>query len=123
MHTTFSYSQNFKLIFVIIIIGVQRVCIKRWHFALNNAMLRDCPLMILGSRPLFWLAALQRLDKELRLLLPPSISSGIRVIPPPYGADSAWYGAKLLSNLSTFPSSWCIDKKDFRPKSKRNFFW
>ncbi|KAJ0500949.1 putative Actin family, ATPase, nucleotide binding domain-containing protein [Helianthus annuus] len=40
----------------------------------------------------------ERLDKELRLLLPPSISSGIRVIPPPYGADSAWYGAKLLSN-------------------------
>ncbi|KAJ0734007.1 putative F-box domain, Actin family, F-box-like domain superfamily [Helianthus annuus] len=65
----------------------------------------------------------ERLDKELRLLLPPSISSGIRVIPPPYGADSAWYGAKLLSNLSTFPSSWCIDKKDFRPKSKRNFLW
>ncbi|KAI3810155.1 hypothetical protein L1987_19765 [Smallanthus sonchifolius] len=65
----------------------------------------------------------ERLDKELHLLLPPSISNGIRVIPPPYGADSAWYGAKLLSNLSTFPSSWCINKKDFRPKSRRNFLW
>ncbi|XP_076926834.1 actin-related protein 8-like [Bidens hawaiensis] len=65
----------------------------------------------------------ERLDKELRILLPPSVSNGIRVIPPPYGADSAWYGAKLLSNLSTFPDSWCINKKDFRPKSKRNFLW
>ncbi|KAL8205759.1 hypothetical protein R6Q57_009310 [Mikania cordata] len=65
----------------------------------------------------------ERLNKELHLLLPPSISNGIRVIPPPYGADSAWYGAKLLSNLSTFPSSWCMDKKDFRPKFKRNFLW
>ncbi|XP_076890872.1 actin-related protein 8-like [Bidens hawaiensis] len=65
----------------------------------------------------------ERLDKELQLLLPPSISNGIRVIPPPYGADSAWYGAKLLSNLSTFPNSWCISKKDFRPKSRRTLFW
>ncbi|KAM0040366.1 putative Actin family, ATPase, nucleotide binding domain-containing protein [Helianthus debilis subsp. tardiflorus] len=65
----------------------------------------------------------ERLDKELHLLLPPAISNGIRVIPPPYGADSAWYGAKLLSNLSTFPDSWCIKKKDFRPKSRRNFLW
>ncbi|KAL8255125.1 hypothetical protein R6Q59_033346 [Mikania micrantha] len=65
----------------------------------------------------------ERLDKELRLLLPPSISNGIRVIPPPYGADAAWYGAKLISNLSTFPNSWCINKKDFRPKSRRNLLW
>ncbi|XP_071727938.1 actin-related protein 8-like [Rutidosis leptorrhynchoides] len=65
----------------------------------------------------------ERLDKELRFLLPPSLSNGIRVMPPPYGADSAWYGAKLLSNLSTFPNSWCINKKDFRPKSRRNFLW
>ncbi|CAK9180723.1 unnamed protein product [Ilex paraguariensis] len=26
------------------------------------------------------------------------MSSGIRVIPPPYGTDSAWFGAKLISN-------------------------
>ncbi|GJS26634.1 actin-related protein 8-like protein isoform X1 [Tanacetum coccineum] len=65
----------------------------------------------------------ERLDKELHVLLPPSISNGIRVIPTPYGADSAWHGAKLLSNLSTFPNSWCISKKDFRSKSRRNFLW
>ncbi|KAL4554639.1 hypothetical protein LXL04_037237 [Taraxacum kok-saghyz] len=65
----------------------------------------------------------ERLEKELHVLLPPSISTGIRVLPPPNGPDSAWHGAKLLSNLSTFPNSWCITKKDFRPKSRRNFIW
>ncbi|KAL0443209.1 UNVERIFIED_CONTAM: Actin-related protein 8 [Sesamum latifolium] len=40
-----------------------------------------------------------RLEKELYGLLPPSISSGIRVLPPPYGTDSAWYGGKLVSNV------------------------
>ncbi|KAK4398688.1 Actin-related protein 8 [Sesamum angolense] len=40
-----------------------------------------------------------RLEKELYGLLPLSISSGIRVFPPPYGTDSAWYGAKLVSNV------------------------
>ncbi|KAI3769089.1 hypothetical protein L6452_00186 [Arctium lappa] len=65
----------------------------------------------------------ERLEKELRVILPSSLSNGIRVIPPPYGADSAWYGAQLLSNLSTFPNSWCITKKEFRPKSRRNFMW
>lgn len=41
-----------------------------------------------------------RLEKELHGLLPASICSGIRVIPPPYGTDSAWFGAKLVSNVS-----------------------
>nr|XP_043608614.1 actin-related protein 8-like isoform X2 [Erigeron canadensis] len=35
-------------------------------------------------------------------------------------ADAAWYGAKIISNLSTFPNSWCITKKQFRSKAKRN---
>ncbi|KAI3673922.1 hypothetical protein L6452_40053 [Arctium lappa] len=65
----------------------------------------------------------ERLEKELRDLLPPSIAKGIRVIPPPYGADSAWYGAKLVSNLSSFPNSWCITKKEFRSKARRNLIW
>nr|KAJ0184802.1 hypothetical protein LSAT_V11C900479820 [Lactuca sativa] len=39
----------------------------------------------------------ERLEKELHALLPPSISNGIRVIPPPHGADSAWHGKKLLN--------------------------
>ncbi|KAL7600282.1 actin-related protein 8 [Lactuca sativa] len=65
----------------------------------------------------------ERLKKELHHLLAPSIADGIRVIPPPYGANSAWYGAKLLSNLSTFPNSWCITKKEFRSKARRNIVW
>uniref|UniRef100_A0A5B6ZQE5 Putative actin-related protein 8 n=2 Tax=Davidia involucrata TaxID=16924 RepID=A0A5B6ZQE5_DAVIN len=65
----------------------------------------------------------ERLEKELRGLLSPSMSSGIRVIPPPYGADSAWFGAKLVGNLSTFPGSWCITKKQFRHKSRRSLIW
>uniref|UniRef100_A0A164YDN8 Actin-related protein 8 n=1 Tax=Daucus carota subsp. sativus TaxID=79200 RepID=A0A164YDN8_DAUCS len=64
----------------------------------------------------------ERLEKELRGYFP-SMSNGIRVIPPPYGADSAWHGAKLVSNLSTFPGSWCMTKKQFRYKSLHNRIW
>lgn len=42
----------------------------------------------------------ERLEKELRELLPLYLSTGIRVIPPPYGVDSAWHGARLISNVS-----------------------
>ncbi|CAI9088113.1 OLC1v1022358C1 [Oldenlandia corymbosa var. corymbosa] len=63
----------------------------------------------------------ERLDKEICKLLPQFMSSGIKVIPPPYGADTAWYGAKLISNMSTFPGSWCVTKKQFRQKSKRRW--
>ncbi|KAJ7963483.1 Actin-related protein [Quillaja saponaria] len=65
----------------------------------------------------------ERLEKELHGSLPPSISNGIRVIPPPYGADTAWFGAKLIGNLSTFPGTWCIMKKQFRQKSRLNLIW
>ncbi|KAH9804546.1 actin-related protein 8 [Citrus sinensis] len=65
----------------------------------------------------------ERLEKELRGLLPSSISNGIRVIPPPYGADTAWFGAKLVGNLSTFPGAWCATKKQFRRKSRFNIMW
>ncbi|KAI7730817.1 hypothetical protein M8C21_010691 [Ambrosia artemisiifolia] len=82
-----------------------------------------CTTIVLAGGSACLPGLVERLDKELHLLLPSSISNGIRVIPPPYGADSAWYGAKLLSNLSTFPNSWCVNKKDFRPKSRRNFLW
>lgn len=44
----------------------------------------------------------ERLEKELHGLLPPSISNGIRIIPPPYGVNTAWFGAKLISNVSYF---------------------
>ncbi|KAL5803728.1 hypothetical protein ACOSQ3_030528 [Xanthoceras sorbifolium] len=60
----------------------------------------------------------ERLDKELHKLLPAPISNGIRVIPPPNGADTAWFGAKLISNLSTFPGPWCMTKKQFRRKTR-----
>lgn len=46
-----------------------------------------------------------RLEKEVLGLLPPSMTSGIRVLPPPYGTDSAWFGALSIGNLSTFPTS------------------
>ncbi|XP_058114552.1 actin-related protein 8 isoform X2 [Magnolia sinica] len=62
----------------------------------------------------------ERLEKELHRLLPPSVSQGIKVIPPPYGVDSAWFGGKLVSNLSTFSHAWCMTKKKFRQKSRRN---
>ncbi|GFP94784.1 actin-related protein 8 [Phtheirospermum japonicum] len=74
-----------------------------------------------GSACLPGLAA--RLEKELYGILPTSMSGGIRVMPPPYGADSAWFGAKLISNLSTFPRSWCMTKKQFRHWSKRKLMW
>lgn len=41
-----------------------------------------------------------RLEKELHGLLHPSMSNGITVVPPPFGADTAWFGAKLISNVS-----------------------
>ncbi|TQD80793.1 hypothetical protein C1H46_033628 [Malus baccata] len=59
-----------------------------------------------------------RLEKELHGLLPPSVSNGITVVSPPYGADTAWFGAKMIGNLSTFPGPWCMTKKQFRQKSK-----
>ncbi|CAH2069779.1 unnamed protein product [Thlaspi arvense] len=60
----------------------------------------------------------ERLEKELHDYLPSTISNGVRVIPPPCGVDTAWHGAKLLSNLSTFPGPWCITRKQFRRKSR-----
>ncbi|KAK2639968.1 hypothetical protein Ddye_027763 [Dipteronia dyeriana] len=60
----------------------------------------------------------ERLEKELHEFLPAPISDGIRVIPPPNGADTAWFGAKLISNISSFPRSWCMTKKQFRRKNR-----
>jgi actin-related protein 8 len=60
----------------------------------------------------------ERLERELQDHLPSSISNGIRVIPPPYGVDTSWHGAKLISNLSIFPGPWCITRKQFRRKSR-----
>ncbi|KAK7262724.1 hypothetical protein RJT34_30304 [Clitoria ternatea] len=65
----------------------------------------------------------ERLEKELHLLLPPHESNGIRVVPPPYGEDTAWFGAKIIGSLSTFPGPWCTTKKQFRQKSKHNRSW
>lgn len=41
----------------------------------------------------------ERLEKELHGLLSPSMSNGIRVFPPPYGENSAWFGAKVISQV------------------------
>ncbi|KAJ4773263.1 Actin family protein [Rhynchospora pubera] len=60
----------------------------------------------------------ERLEKELSKLLPESMSEGIKVSPPPYGTDSAWFGAKIVSNVSTFTEAWCVTKKRFQKKYK-----
>ncbi|WOK92589.1 actin-related protein 8 isoform X1 [Canna indica] len=61
----------------------------------------------------------ERLEEELHKLLPPPVYEGIKVIPSPYGGtDSAWFGAKFVSNVSTFWDAWCITKDQFRQKSK-----
>ncbi|KAF7831218.1 Actin-related protein 8 [Senna tora] len=52
----------------------------------------------------------ERLEKELHESLPSHLSNGIRVLPPPYGADTAWFGAKTIGNLSTFPGPLCVNK-------------
>lgn len=65
----------------------------------------------------------ERLEKELHGLLPPYMSNGIRVIPPPYGVDTPWFGAKMIGNLSTFPGSWCVEKKKFRQKPRLGLIW
>ncbi|KAK7386612.1 hypothetical protein VNO78_26946 [Psophocarpus tetragonolobus] len=65
----------------------------------------------------------ERLEKELHSLLPPYMSNGIRVIPPPFGVDTAWFGGKIIGSLSTFPGPWCTTKKQFRQKSKLNRVW
>ncbi|KAK1310273.1 Actin-related protein 8 [Acorus calamus] len=62
----------------------------------------------------------ERLEKELFKMFPPSISEGFKVIPPQYGADSAWFGAKIVGNVSSFPEAWCMSKKKFRQKVHRN---
>ncbi|XP_031478852.1 actin-related protein 8 isoform X2 [Nymphaea colorata] len=63
----------------------------------------------------------ERLEKELFELLPPSIAEGLKVLPPPYGAESAWFGAKIVSNVSTFREAWCINKKQFRQQFHNRF--
>lgn len=74
-----------------------------------------------GSACLPGLAA--RLEKEVCGLVPTSLSNGVRVLAPPNGTDSAWFGAKLISNLSIFPTSWCMTRKQFRQWSKRKALW
>lgn len=55
-----------------------------------------------------------RLEKELLQALPSTIAKGLKVLPPPYGSESAWFGAKIISNMSTFPEAWCITKNQFQ---------
>ncbi|KAK9160644.1 hypothetical protein Syun_006985 [Stephania yunnanensis] len=43
----------------------------------------------------------KRLEKELLALLPPSMLKGLRVIPPPYGAESIRFDGNILSNSRT----------------------
>ncbi|PHT77296.1 Actin-related protein 8 [Capsicum annuum] len=65
----------------------------------------------------------ERQEKELYDLLPSCMSNGIRVLPPPYGVDSAWFGAKLIGNIFSFPTSWCVMRKQFRHRLRHKFMW
>ncbi|KAL2628807.1 hypothetical protein R1flu_013493 [Riccia fluitans] len=56
-----------------------------------------------------------RLKKEVsKTLTSASLADGLEVLSPKYGPDSAWFGAKLLSNISTFPDSWCLTRRKFK---------
>lgn len=61
----------------------------------------------------------ERLKEELCKMLPHTLSQTVTVIPPQHGAESAWFGAKLLSNLSSFQEAWCITKKDYQRHGQR----
>ncbi|CAN1253549.1 Actin-related protein 8 [Linum perenne] len=58
----------------------------------------------------------ERLDKEVRQLVHPSLCKGFKVVPPTYGVDTAWFGAKLVSNVRPYfpfnhsfgPAFWAI---------------
>ncbi|RYR27370.1 hypothetical protein HN51_060997 [Arachis hypogaea] len=99
------------------------LCIDHCHSAELTADTNWFKTVVLcgGSACLPGLA--ERLEKELHALVDPNLSDRITVIPPPYGADSAWFGAKMIGNLSTFPGPWCITKKQFRQKHKTNRIW
>ncbi|XP_002970341.2 actin-related protein 8 [Selaginella moellendorffii] len=56
----------------------------------------------------------ERLAKELRYYLPVSLVEGMTIIPPLHGPHGAWIGAKLLSDMSSFPREWCVSRKKFR---------
>ncbi|CAH1448094.1 unnamed protein product [Lactuca virosa] len=94
-------------------------CIERCHAATMRAEHTWFRTVVLAGGTACLPGLPERLEKEVYDLLPPSISNGICVITSPYGADSAWYGAKLLINLSTFPNSWCITEET-QSKSKRS---
>ncbi|MCO5551257.1 hypothetical protein L7F22_004756 [Adiantum nelumboides] len=61
----------------------------------------------------------ERLKKELRKMLPHRISHNLTVISPANGAELAWSGAKLLSNVSSFQETWCITRKDFQKHGQK----
>ena len=64
------------------------------HLVMNSTNERVL-IQLLGS-----FCFTERLEKELHALLPPDVSEGVKVIPPPYGADTAWFGAKIIANVS-----------------------
>ncbi|KAI3427763.1 F-box domain-containing protein, partial [Psidium guajava] len=99
------------------------LCMDHCHAAELNADDTWFKTVVLSGGTALLPGLAERLEKELHVLLPPSVASGIRVVTPPYGADTAWFGAKLISNLSTFPGLWCLTKKQFRQKSRFSLLW
>ncbi|KAI4321744.1 hypothetical protein MLD38_035091 [Melastoma candidum] len=99
------------------------LCMDHCHAANLNAADNWFKTIVLSGGTACLPGLAERLEKELHALLSPTLASGIEVIVPPYGADTAWYGAKLVSNLSTFRRAWCSTKKQFRHKSRFNRIW
>ncbi|KAL4579939.1 hypothetical protein LXL04_016110 [Taraxacum kok-saghyz] len=97
-------------------------CIERCHTAKMRTEDNWFKTVVLAGGTACLPGLAERLEKEVHDLLPPSISNGMRVVTCPYGADAAWYGAKLVSNLSTFPNSWCITNET-QSKTKKSPFW
>ncbi|KAI3840595.1 hypothetical protein MKX03_004607 [Papaver bracteatum] len=54
------------------------------------------------------------LAKELSGLVSASMFNDVEVLPLTHGANSAWFGARPVSNVSTFSEAWCMTKKQFR---------
>jgi actin-related protein 8 len=56
----------------------------------------------------------ERLQKDLTALVSPSLREGVHVIPPTHGPHAPWFGAKVISNLSTMPQNWCVTREQYQ---------
>lgn len=60
----------------------------------------------------------ERLEKEIKKLAPDNFKEEVNVIASPERKFAVWNGGSILSNLSTFESSW-ITKKEYDESGER----